>query len=71
MHKRFVQAHEGVRAAGMPHAALGRIAVVTDPDVGMQLLQFVREHDFLAIRNEFECQQVFAVAEHEGPLLAQ
>ena len=41
VHQRLVHADEGMRAAGMPDAALGRVALVGDPDVRRQVLQAV------------------------------
>ena len=41
VHQRLVQPDEGVRAAGVPHAALGGVALVGDPHVGGEILKLV------------------------------
>ena len=69
--QRHVDGRERMGAAGMPDAALGREALVGDPFVGAQLLDFVILDDGLGIADHLEDHDVPAVGEHEGPLFAQ
>ena len=69
--QRLVQPDERVRAARVPHAALGGIALVGDPDVGLEILELVVLHVLLGVAHQLEDQQVSRVREHEGALLAQ
>ena len=67
----LVQADERVGAAGMPDAALGRIALVGDPDVGPRVRHAVILHGRLGEAHDLDDDQVPGVREHEGPLVAQ
>jgi hypothetical protein len=60
-----------VRAAGVPHAALGGIALVRDPGVGLEILKLVVLDVLLGESHQFEDQQVAPVRENEGALLAE
>ncbi len=71
VHQRLVQAHERVRPARMPHAALGGISLVSYPHVGVEVLQLVVLHVLLGVTHALEDQEVAGVREHEGALLAQ
>jgi hypothetical protein len=69
--QRLVHAHERVRAAGVPHAALGGVALVGDPDVGFEVLELVVLDVLLGVAHQLEHQLVAAVREHEGALFAE
>ncbi len=69
--QRLVQPDEGMGAARMPDPALGRVALMRDPDAGRDVLQPVVLHHLLGVAHDLEHDQVPPVAEHEGPLLAQ
>ena len=60
-----------MRSPGMPHPALGGIALVGDPHVGFEILELVVLHVLLGVADQLEDQQVPRVREHEGALLAQ
>ena len=55
----------------MPDAALGRIALVGDPDVGPRVLHAVVLHGGLGKTHDLHDQEVPGVRDHEGPLVAQ
>ncbi len=71
MDQGLVQADEGVGAARMPDAALGGIALVGDPDVGLEVHQLVVLGDLLGIAHDLQDHHVPAVGQDKGPLLAQ
>ena len=61
----------GVRAAGVPHAALGRVALVGDPHVGPHVGHAVILHGRLGVAHDLHDDQVPGVRHHERPLVAQ
>ena len=67
----LVQPDERMRAAGMPHAALGRIALVGDPNVGPRVRHPIILHRRLGKSDDLHDQQVPRVRHHERPLVAQ
>src|SRR5438876_1902605 len=69
--KRLVQSYKRVRAARMPDPTLGRISVVADPDVSLEILQPVILYNIISITDQFENNQVLAVRNNECFLLAQ
>ena len=71
VHQRFVHPDERVRAARMPDAALGGIALVRDPDVRVEVLELVVPNDLLGVADQLEDEQVARVREHERLLLAE
>jgi hypothetical protein len=58
VHQGLVHADEGMRAAGMPDAALGGIALVGDPSVGPEILEPVVLDDLLGIADDFQDHQL-------------
>ena len=71
VHERLIHTDERVRTAGVPHAALGGVALVGDPDVGFKIFELVVLDVLLGVANQLEHQLVAAMREHEGALLAQ
>src|SRR6266487_3550865 len=69
--ERLVQSDKRVCTARMPDPALRRIAVVTNPDVSLEILQPVILYNIISIPDEFENDQVLAVRDDECFLLAQ
>ena len=67
----LVHADEGVRAGGVPDAALGRIALMGDPDVSREVVHPIVLHHLFGIADDLEDQQVSGVREDERLLLAQ
>jgi hypothetical protein len=69
--QRLVEADKGMRAAGMPHAALRRVALVGDPGVGAEVVELVVLDDLLGVAHDLEHEQVAPVREHERLLFAE
>ena len=69
--QRLVQPDERVRAAGVPHAALGGIALVGDPDVGLEIQQLVVVGHLLRVADDLQDHHIAALGEDKGPFLAQ
>src|SRR5437016_1769013 len=69
--KRLVQSDKRVRAAGMPDPTLGRVSVVADPDVSLEIFQPVIFYNIISVADQFENDQVLAVGNDECSLLAQ
>ncbi len=67
----LVQPGERVGAAGVPDAPLGRVALVGDPDVGLEGLELVVLGDLLRVADDLEDHHIPAVGEDEGPLFAR
>ncbi len=59
-----------MRAARMPDLALGRIAMVADPDMGVQVFESVIANHVITVTDHLEHDHVLAVGEDEGPFLA-
>ncbi len=70
VHQRLVETDEGTRAAGVPDPPPGRVAVVPDPDVRVQVLEPVMADHVVAVADHLEHRRVLPVREHERPLLA-
>lgn len=71
VNERFVEPHEGVGAAWMPHSPLRRVPVMSYPDMCREVLEFVVMDDLVTISNDLEDDQVFSVRENEGFLLTE
>ena len=69
MHQRFVQADKGMRAAGMPHAPFGWVAVVANPDMRVRVFKLIILNHFVAIADHLQHQQILTVRKHKGFLL--
>ena len=67
----FVHAAERVGPARMPDAALGRIALMGDPDVGLEFFQLVIAGDQLGIAHDLQNHHVLAVGHDKGFFVAQ
>ena len=64
----LVEPHKGMGSARVPDPALGGIALVGDPDVGLKLLEHVEPDHLLGVAHDLEDHHVLAVGEHKGPL---
>ncbi|OPX58883.1 MAG: hypothetical protein A4E30_01411 [Methanomassiliicoccales archaeon PtaB.Bin215] len=62
----LVQAHEGMRPARVPHPALGGIPLMSDPDVGGELLQPIEPYDVLGVADHLHDDHVPAMGHDEG-----
>src|SRR5437667_12013056 len=69
--ERLVQSDKRVCSAGMPDSALGRVSVVADPDVSLEIFQPVVLYNIISIPDQFENNQVLTVRDNERFLLAQ
>ncbi len=67
----LIQADEGMRAAGMPDASLGGIALMSDPDVRRLLFKPVVSHYLFGIAHDFQHRQISPVAQNKGALFAE
>ena len=65
VHQCGVERGERVSTAGMPDAALGRIALVADPHPGLDILHLVVAQRVLRVADEFQHQHVPAVRDHK------
>ena len=59
-----------MRPARVPDPALGRIAVMADPDVSPDVFQLVGANHVVAVGDHLQDQQVLAVGEDEGSRFA-
>ena len=71
VHQGGVEGREGVGAAGVPDPAPGGIALVGDPDVGLEVQQLVIVSGFLGVAHDLQDQHVAALGHDEGLLFAQ
>ena len=71
MHQRFVERAEGMAAARMPDAAAGRIALMGQPGMGLEIIQLVIADDVLRIADDFQDHHVPAMGHDKGLFLAQ
>lgn len=62
----FVHANEGVGTAGVPDAPFGGVAVVADPDVGIDIFELVVADDVIGVAYHFDDEEVAAVGEDKG-----
>src|SRR5438876_11932671 len=69
--ERLVQSDKRVCTAGMPDPALGRVSVVANPYVSLEVLQPVILYNIISISDQFENDQVLAVRDNECFLLAE
>src|SRR6266566_796742 len=69
--KRLVQSDKRVCTARMPDPTLGRVSVVADPYVSLEIFQPVVLYDIVSVADQFENDQVLAVRDDERFLLAQ
>src|SRR5438132_11415810 len=69
--ERLVQSDKRVCAAGMPDPTLGRVSVVADPDVSLEVFQSIVLYNIISIPDQFENNQVLTVRDNECFLLAQ
>src|SRR5207244_11507815 len=69
--KRLVQSDKRVGTAGMPDPTLGRVSVVANPDVSLEVFQPIIFYNIIPAADEFENDQVLAVRDNECFLLAQ
>ncbi len=71
VHQSLVHAHKRMRAPRMPHAPLGRIALMRDPGMGLKILELVILDILFGIADQFENQEISSVREDEGALVAE
>ncbi len=71
MNKRFVEAYEWMSAAGMPHTALGRVALMGNPDMGVEVLKPIILGHLLGVTDNLQDHHVPAMRENKGLLVAQ
>ena len=71
MYQRFIETDKRMGPSGMPHPALGRVALVGDPCVGFEILEFIILNILFGIPDNFENQEVAAVRQNKGPLFTQ
>ncbi len=53
MHQRFVERAERMAAAGMPDTSAGGIALVSQPDMRFEIVQFVIADDVFGVTDDF------------------
>ena len=71
VHQGGVQRRKGVGAAGVPHPAPGGVALVGDPDVGLEIQEIVVEGGFFGVAHDLEDHEVAPLGEHKGLFLPQ
>src|SRR2546428_13188831 len=62
--------HEGVRASRVPYFALGRIAMVANPDMGVNIFKPVIANHVVAIAHHLELEHVLSLGKDKSLLLA-
>ena len=67
----LVHADKGMGAGRMPDPALGGVPLMGDPDVGLEAVQLVVLHHLLGIAHDLQDEEVAAVREYKGLLLAK
>ena len=66
----LVHPNEWVGTAGMPDFPFRRIAMMPDPNVGVEIFQPVIANHIIAVADHLEHEQVFPVRQHESPFVA-
>src|SRR2546428_4817109 len=69
--ERLVQSDKRVCTAGMPDPTLGRVSVVANPYVSLEIFQPVVLYNIISVADQFENDQVLAVRDNECFLFAQ